>query len=277
MRLCLILASITFVLFPTALYPAPDLESERIALLIGQLDDDGFSVREAATRELAQLGERAVPALERALEKSTSLEQRKRIEALLHDFRQVFHAEYNGWGWIYQSIAHAQSFKCTGTQIKKMSLRVARLNDNKPQAPLDVEIRDASLTTIYAVGQIPVSSCERKFHWRDVAFKKMVDLEPGKTYVFVLTSPDTDNKSGWLINDIYTDVYPHGTKIGYHYDTFFHIEFTGGKTIHVGPKDDQTKHDTPINSGAAGGAAVPGAMITQAGPLPAAKFVKSKP
>jgi hypothetical protein len=229
-------------------------------------------VRESASLELARLGEAAILALERAQPRSP--EQHSRIEALLGNFRQTYIAEFNGWGWIYQSIAHAQSFKSLGEKIRKLSLRVARLNDNKPQAPLEVEIRDETMTTIYAVGQIPVEACERKFRWRDVVFKKRVDLQAGKTYVIVLTSQDSDNQSGWLINDIYTDVYPHGSKIGYRYDSFFHIEFSGGQSIHVGPKNDQTDLDTPISSGCSGGAELRGPLITQAGPLPSAQFVK---
>jgi tricorn protease-like protein len=61
----------------------PEGKPPPIALLIAQLDADDFLVRERATEQLEKIGRRAVPALRRALEGKPSLEQRRRIEALL--------------------------------------------------------------------------------------------------------------------------------------------------------------------------------------------------
>jgi WD40 repeat protein len=55
----------------------------RIARLIADLDDDRYTVREAATAELAGLGTSARQALRKALERRPSVEARRRIEDLL--------------------------------------------------------------------------------------------------------------------------------------------------------------------------------------------------
>jgi WD40 repeat protein len=57
--------------------------AERIARLIRLLDDDSFAVRESASRDLAELGVAAVPALQAALQGKPSAEVRVRVEALL--------------------------------------------------------------------------------------------------------------------------------------------------------------------------------------------------
>jgi len=49
-----------------------------------------------------------------------------------------------GWYWIYQAIAHAQFFVSNGQPIRELRVPVARLNNNIPAAPLEVEIRNAS-------------------------------------------------------------------------------------------------------------------------------------
>ncbi len=64
--------------------PAPPARDEaRIARLVQSLDGDDFQERQAATQELAKLGEAAEPALRRALEGKPSAEARRRLERLL--------------------------------------------------------------------------------------------------------------------------------------------------------------------------------------------------
>ena len=58
--------------------------TERIAILIEQLDHPRFKVREAASKELAQYGVEVKKALKAAVEKPPSEEARTRIEALLN-------------------------------------------------------------------------------------------------------------------------------------------------------------------------------------------------
>src|SRR5262249_29991478 len=51
--------------------------------LLGELDNERFAVRQAASRELAELGEQIAPALRRALQGKPPLEVHKRVNALL--------------------------------------------------------------------------------------------------------------------------------------------------------------------------------------------------
>jgi WD40 repeat protein len=59
------------------------VDGKRLATLIADLDADDFETREKATRELAAIGTRAVPALRKALDGSPSAEVRQRVEGLL--------------------------------------------------------------------------------------------------------------------------------------------------------------------------------------------------
>lgn len=65
------------------LKPAPLLQPQRLAQLIADLDHDQFTVREKASRDLAELKELAEPALRRTLANDPPLEVRRRIEQLL--------------------------------------------------------------------------------------------------------------------------------------------------------------------------------------------------
>jgi hypothetical protein len=58
-------------------------DKKRIAKLIKDLDDKEFAVRDAASRELELLGDRAEPALRKALDNPSSLEVKTRAETLL--------------------------------------------------------------------------------------------------------------------------------------------------------------------------------------------------
>jgi WD40 repeat protein len=65
------------------LQPAVEGDPVRLRQLLADLESTSFAVREAASKELASLGERAEPTLRRALAGSPTLELRRRIEALL--------------------------------------------------------------------------------------------------------------------------------------------------------------------------------------------------
>jgi WD40 repeat protein len=60
-----------------------DDELARIDKLIADLDSDKFAVRQQASEELAKLGERAVPALEKVLATKPTLDLRQRVDELL--------------------------------------------------------------------------------------------------------------------------------------------------------------------------------------------------
>ena len=61
--------------------PGPD--ENRIAQLIAELDDAKFAVRQKAKRELEQLGDQAVPALQKAAANSASAEVRRTTQRIL--------------------------------------------------------------------------------------------------------------------------------------------------------------------------------------------------
>jgi hypothetical protein len=65
------------------LCPVVALPPERVKRFLMDLDSANFEQREAASRQLADLGERAEPALREALGKNPSLELRRRIDHLL--------------------------------------------------------------------------------------------------------------------------------------------------------------------------------------------------
>ena len=53
------------------------------------LDSDQFAVREAATKELTDMGRQIEPALQRVLENKPSLEMRNRVRAIQESLRGV--------------------------------------------------------------------------------------------------------------------------------------------------------------------------------------------
>jgi WD40 repeat protein len=63
--------------------PVPPADPRRLGRLIADLDSDRFAAREAASQELARLGEQARPALAKALAGRPPPEARRRIEGLL--------------------------------------------------------------------------------------------------------------------------------------------------------------------------------------------------
>jgi RNA polymerase sigma factor (sigma-70 family) len=72
-----------------ALRPIVSVSAERLKRLIAQLDDDDFTVREAASAELAKLGGAADEALRKALEGQPSAELRQRVQHLLDGARKT--------------------------------------------------------------------------------------------------------------------------------------------------------------------------------------------
>jgi RNA polymerase sigma factor (sigma-70 family) len=66
-----------------------DVPAERIRQLLADLDSPRYPVREAASRQLAELGDVAEPALRHALANSESLEQRLRLQSLVDGLGEV--------------------------------------------------------------------------------------------------------------------------------------------------------------------------------------------
>src|SRR5207248_203417 len=65
------------------LKPAAPIDAKRIDACLRDLDSDEFEARQRATRDLEQMGDQVVPALERCLAGRPSLEVRKRVERIL--------------------------------------------------------------------------------------------------------------------------------------------------------------------------------------------------
>jgi WD40 repeat protein len=73
--------------------PARRISEKEISRWIADLDNDAFNVRETASRELAQLGGLAKPALEKARTTNPSAEMARRIGRLLHALDQPIPVE----------------------------------------------------------------------------------------------------------------------------------------------------------------------------------------
>lgn len=58
---------------------------------VAQLDDEQFAVREEAKRKLKELGDQAEPALQSAMKRSSSVEQRRRVQELLSHLNRSTH------------------------------------------------------------------------------------------------------------------------------------------------------------------------------------------
>jgi RNA polymerase sigma factor (sigma-70 family) len=71
------------------LRPVAAVEAKRVEKLLTDLDSDQFAVREAATKELTDMGRQIEPALQRVLENKPSLEMRNRVRAIQESLRGV--------------------------------------------------------------------------------------------------------------------------------------------------------------------------------------------
>lgn len=248
--------------------------------LIDDLDHPRWRVRRDAFDELRRLGDAALPALQEALRNVRSDDVGAQLITLLAMRKpSEFDADFNGWHMVYSTIVHAQTFEATGATLKLLQLRVAQLSATRPVAPLDIEIRDKKLQTIYMRGAIDPAVAERDFRWQAVRLKQYAPLKVGETYALVFHSRNNKNTSPWAINTIYKDIYPHGHHwYSTHQDMFFHIEYQEGTSVRVGPKtDDVAKMKTPINSGATGGTHVEdggGLRLQSFGMLPAGRLME---
>jgi RNA polymerase sigma factor (sigma-70 family) len=65
------------------LLPDPASDAQRLERLLSDLDSDKYARRESAQQELAKLGDSAIAACRRTLERGPSLEARRRLEPLL--------------------------------------------------------------------------------------------------------------------------------------------------------------------------------------------------
>jgi hypothetical protein len=235
---------------------------------IADLGSPRNQVREQADKHLRNAGPKAELLLLEALQVAKSPEVRQRIEKILLGFGVRYEADFNGWDWVYGGIAHGQTFRALGREITSLHIRVAQLNDNRPKADLEVEIRDPDLKKVYARGFISSKVVDREFTWQKVQLKQLAPLQPQSTYIVFFHSQDTTNQGPWLVNQIYKDLYPDGTHPGDDHDHFFRMLFDDDALLHVGPALNAKA--VPINSGNPGGTHYPGPlMLSGIGPVPA--------
>jgi hypothetical protein len=116
------------------LRPVSVVQPKEIALLLADLDSDGFGVREKATAELAKLGESAEPALRQALEGQPSQEVRRRVGAVLQKLR----TESPGPERLRELRALEALEQVGGDEVQKLLLRLA---EGAPQARLTQEAK----------------------------------------------------------------------------------------------------------------------------------------
>jgi hypothetical protein len=72
-------------LFKERLKPLKPISGERVNQLLVDLDSDNFKLRDAATRELSDLGEQVMPALTEALRNAPSTEAETRLRTLIKE------------------------------------------------------------------------------------------------------------------------------------------------------------------------------------------------
>jgi hypothetical protein len=249
----LTLLAVFLATLPTFSVPLPN-KGVRIERLIRDLDNDNFRIREEATRELLRIGTDALPALREAQERAKSEEVREHLRKIVQTLNPVFDGHSTGWHWVYQDLAHSQTFTATGTGINSLRLRLARLNATKPGDDLTVEVRDPSLAKLYFRGKVPADDSTTDFKWHTVKAAHRADLVEGEEYVLIFHSRGTANTAPWAVNASYKDIYPHGRHgVNTLEDFFFEIAFSNRRTLRVGPEGERTPDKTPISSGSNGG------------------------
>lgn len=167
--------------------------------------------------------------------------------SLQREARSIYETRSRGWYWVYESVAHAQSFVAQGPRIHGLWLRPAQLNATRPASPLRVEVRDSRLQRVLAQGHIKPEDVDRGFRWVPVELTYRAPLTAGASYVLLLQSPDTGHEAPWVVNAVYKDVYGEGRHIGYADDLLFRMTFATHE-VRVGPPANADM-DTPVNSG----------------------------
>jgi hypothetical protein len=130
----------------------------------------------------------------------------------------------NGFQPVWAGASHVQTFTAAARTVESVRLRLAAAGD-APGGELIIELRDPAkpeaepLGTAVFRAEVPgakpppegVAACRptRQFEWQQAALKA-AGLEPGKAYELAFSSGGTEEKSAWLVNCFYRDVYPGG-------------------------------------------------------------------
>jgi RNA polymerase sigma factor (sigma-70 family) len=100
------------------LQPSADVPEKHLKRLIADLGAKAFATRERASNELKALGQKAVPALRRAVQGATSLEARRRAERLLEALTSPLNPES------IRALRAVQILAYTGTAEARKALEV---------------------------------------------------------------------------------------------------------------------------------------------------------
>jgi hypothetical protein len=99
------------------LRPVAGVDAKRVEKLLADLDSERFAVREAAARELTEMGQQIEPALRRVLESKPPLEVRNRVETILAAQRGVPPAA------LLRTLRAIQALERSGTPEARQVLR----------------------------------------------------------------------------------------------------------------------------------------------------------
>lgn len=102
------------------LRPVPDMDAKRLARLIEDLDSDDFAIRQKATADLEEFGERALPAFRKALEGKAPLETRRRLEDLRDEAQRAW---WDVSGERLQLLRAVEALELAGTKEAREALQ----------------------------------------------------------------------------------------------------------------------------------------------------------
>ena len=206
----------------------------RTAELIKQLSSDEWAKREEASKELAAIGEPALPALEEAA-KSPDPETSARAGEVAQKIKSAPKRRKkkldpngtDGYQLVHEGREQVQTFKAPGDKLEMIKIRAARTMNN-PMTDLTVVLRESGKADAEPLATATASSTEvtRFFRWFTMEFKAE-KLEKGKTYELVFSSA-ANKGTPWLVNCFYRDAYPDGE----------HREMADGKAVKSDRKFD---------------------------------------
>ena len=180
-----------------------------------------------------------------------------------------------GWYWVYEGIAHAAFFQSTGTRIERLAIPLASPGGERPAAPLEVEIRDGSLTSVFARGAVAPEKATAAFRGVPVKLKNVATLTPGKHYILLCMSQDTCNTAPWLIGAVYGDTSPLTRHVGYADELCFELRFENGKELRVPHGMGEAPETVEAPAAATGTSEL--APVVLAGPTPTPQIAAEDP
>jgi WD40 repeat protein len=129
----------TIPLFDLRLTPPTEAEQDQIRRLLGQLDDDDYTVRELATRAFYRIGMVAEPALRAALRDSSSAEVRLRARRIRRDILSRARTELVGHGGAVPAVVISRDGQFLVSGSKDGTVRLWDVQSGKETRRLSLE------------------------------------------------------------------------------------------------------------------------------------------